>query len=142
LNPLQPGFHDGTDIDPFEIMFIKVKRSMREARWRHTEKAVAVSEWIRSIRIMDVGDGLWNSSASALIAASQRNAWLEAGGVQAAEAEALRRGAACFDWKFYLEANHYDLGHYLIETDSAPNLAWAQFLDMGLYEGRPHRWTC
>ncbi len=56
-------------------------------------------------------------------------------------ADAQRRGKACFDHDFYIRSNMYDLGFMLSLPDPA-NEAWNQFLRMGLFEGRPHRFTC
>ena len=34
-NPIQESFYDGVNADPLEVMFVKVKASMRDARWPH-----------------------------------------------------------------------------------------------------------
>lgn len=130
LNPLQPGFNDGLDIDPLEVMFVKVKASMLAAGWPHAAKAALIDEWIAAAEV----------GGDVAITAAKRNAWLD-GGAQAAEADAARRGQACFDWRFYLDANSYDLGHFR-EADEPAAEAWDQFMRMGIFEGRPHRWSC
>lgn len=47
---------------------------------------------------------------------------------------------ACFDHKFYINSG-YDLA-FIWDQPDPPGLAWDQFLSMGLYEGRPYRFTC
>lgn len=34
-NPIQEAFYDGVNVDPLEVLFVKVKASMRDARWPH-----------------------------------------------------------------------------------------------------------
>ena len=34
-NPIQQNFYDGINADPLEVLFIKVKGSMRQAGWDH-----------------------------------------------------------------------------------------------------------
>jgi len=34
-NPIQESFYDGVNADPLEVLFVKVKASMRDARWSH-----------------------------------------------------------------------------------------------------------
>lgn len=34
-NPIQESFYDGVNVDPLEVLFVKVKASMRDARWPH-----------------------------------------------------------------------------------------------------------
>jgi len=40
-NPIQQDFYDGINADPLEVLFIKVKASMRQAGWGHVTKARA-----------------------------------------------------------------------------------------------------
>ena len=37
-NPIQQDFYDGINADPLEVLFIKVKASMRQAGWGHVTK--------------------------------------------------------------------------------------------------------
>jgi hypothetical protein len=138
MNPLQPGFNDGIDVHPLETMFVKVKRSHLEAGWPHADAGRVMSRW--SDAAMHVGGVTDGASEKALVDAVRRNAWLNGKAVEV-EADALRRGKACFDVAFYLDANAYDLG-FIRELDDFEGAAWEQFIDMGLFEGRPHRWTC
>lgn len=34
-NPIQDSFYDGINVDPLEVLFVKVKASMRDAKWSH-----------------------------------------------------------------------------------------------------------
>lgn len=120
-----------------------------------------------------------------------KNGWTDL--VPARIADAQRRGAACFDRAFYVNANHFDLG--FIEAQPDPQVgsvcsltgklhcrvqqregvcgvsrmqvlnilflclslsqaditslvfllqaaAWQHFLNSGIHDGRPHRFTC
>lgn len=42
--------------------------------------------------------------------------------------------------RFYINSG-YDLS-FIWDQPDPPGLAWEQFLTMGLYEGRPYRFTC
>ena len=50
----------------------------------------------------------------------------------------------CFDWKFYLWANRQDplVDESIVDERERAAAAYEQFATMGVYEGRPHRWTC
>lgn len=129
LNPLQPYFYDGTDIDPMEVMFVKVKDSFLKAGWNSAVRAAHISSWIYE-------ESLPHSDR--LIAISS-NAWLDSK-MQGEIDKATMLGHKCFDWKFYVESNLHDLAYILEEEDPA-RTAWEQFLEMGIFEGRPHQWT-
>ena len=130
LNPLQPHFNDGIDVNPFEVMFVKVKAAFLEAGWSHAASAATFAEWT---------DAVTQGGDQALLAV-QRNRWFETGADALLE-DAKRRGQLCFDVEFYLDANKYDLGHFREMEDPAGE-AWDQFLRMAVFEGRPHRWKC
>ena len=130
FNPLQPGFNDGIDVHPFETMFTKVKASHLEARWPHAVAAHTLSSWIDNGRGPAPNDAI------------QNNAWFSEHGVEAALADAERRGRDCFDVSFYLNANSYDLGFMKNNLQDRDEQAWSQFIEMGIFEGRPHKWLC
>ena len=141
LNPLQPGFNDGVSVDPLEVMFVKVKAAMRAAgNWPHVTAAVKYAQWLQ-LQARE-------AAARAAGASGPSQAWLDA--IAANEwprqqapallAEAQRRGPGCFDHAFYISSG-YDLAFMWDQPDPA-GLAWEQFLSMGLYEGRPYRFTC
>ena len=44
-NPIQQDFYDGINADPLEVLFIKVKASMRQAGWSHVTKARVCCSW-------------------------------------------------------------------------------------------------
>ena len=129
LNPLQPGFYDGTDVDPMEVMFIKVKRAFLKAQWPSATKAEKLSLWKMETMISNETEQIMLSSA---------NDWLDIR-VGKLEQDARKRGMSCFDWEFYLDANKQDP---LIDQDeeNKEEAAWEQFLEMGIFEGRPYRW--
>lgn len=141
LNPLQPGFNDGINVEPLEVMFIKVKAAMLAAgNWPHATAAVKYAQWARLAReeAARVAGGARGASPRWL-AAIAANEWPQARAPELLR-EAQRRGQACFDHKFYIDSG-YDLA-FMWEQPDPPALAWEQFLGMGLYEGRPYRFTC
>lgn len=129
LNPLQPGFYDGTDVDPMEVMFIKVKSAFLDTRWPSATKAEKLSIWK-----METITG--NETEQIILASA--NDWLETR-VKKIEKDAKKRGMSCFDWEYYLQANKQDP---LVDDDEQDleGAAWEQFLEMGIYEGRPYKW--
>lgn len=132
FNPLQPDFNDGISVDPLEVMFIKVKSSMRAAgNWPHVTAAVKLDQWLTAQAA---------GNESLLMESAAANEW-PARVAPALLADARRRGPPCFDTDFYIRSSMYDLGFMLQEADGAQR-AWEQFLQMGLYEGRPYRFTC
>jgi hypothetical protein len=132
LNPIQPDFNDGIDVDMYEVIFMKVKESfLQSSGWRPAVAAATTARWIEE---SDAGGAVLADSV-------QRNAWLEDGVAEKVILEAKKRGRKCFDVDFYLTANEKDLGFFR-KMENIEAEAWDQFLDMGVYEGRPHRWVC
>jgi hypothetical protein len=129
LNPLQPRFYDGTDIDPMEVMFVKVKRAFLKSEWPSAIRAERLSLWRDEATLDNITEHI--------LAASQ-NLWLDTK-VDKTLADAQRRNMSCFDWEYYLGANKQDLSEIWDEGDPEMG-AWDQFIHMGIYEGRPHRW--
>jgi len=132
LNPIQPGFYDGTDVDPMEVMFVKVKSAFLEAvpPWPSAARARQLALWKE-----ERGDPMFaanNEAVPRLEALSER--------YQRERASKLR----CFDWKFYLWANRQDplVDESIVDERERAAAAYEQFATMGVYEGRPHRWTC
>jgi hypothetical protein len=141
MNPLQPGFNDGESITPLEVLFVKVKASAREAGWTHAESAAKMDVWLAAAENEQQQQQKIGSLRTQ--AHIEANAWLEVG-APAAERAARARASidpTCFDWQFYIAANRNDIGFYADLSDPA-GAALNQFLNMGVHEGRPHRWTC
>ena len=144
LNPLQPGFNDGISVSPMEVMFIKVKASMRAAgNWPHVATTVKYAHWAAlgsaEAAAHVAGTVPSGKHSQVLLDSVHANEW-PATAAPALLAEARRRGPACFDHAFYIDSG-YDLS-FMWEQEDPPGLAWDQFLSMGLFEGRPYRWTC
>lgn len=141
LNPLQPGFNDGLSVEPLEVMFIKVKASMRAAgNWPHVTAAVKYAQWLSlQTREAEARAAARPGPSQAWLDAVAANEW-PAKAAPALLADAQRRGPACFDHTFYIDSG-YDL-KFMWDQPDPPGLAWDQFLSMGLYEGRPYRFTC
>ena len=80
------------------------------------------------------------SSVPAQAADLQANAWMTHERPRI-YAEAEKRGSKCFDHEFYVNATPGELGILLQDPD--PEAAvWRHFLDSGIREGRPFRYTC
>lgn len=128
-NPIQDFFYDGISIDPLEVLFVKVKASMRDATWSHVMQALKYDEWQR----------MSLTGTSDRMASIKNNGWTK---LLASKVEdAKSHGVACFDHVFYVKANHYDL--QFIEKNANPQAtAWQHYIDSGIQEGRPHRFTC
>ncbi len=132
LNPLQPDFNDGIDVNLYEVMFIKLKKSfLKSSGWRSAVAAATTSRWMEET----------DTGGDVLVDSVQQNAWLEQGMAEKVVLDAKRRGRKCFDVDFYLTANEYDLGFFR-KLENPNEEAWNQFIEMGVYEGRPHRWIC
>lgn len=128
MNPLQPKFYDGIDIDPLEVMFVKVKDAFLEADWQSARRGERMSEWKKAAKK--------TPKEHAFLAA--QSLWLDEKAEKAVE-RAERLTHSCFDWEFYIKANEKDLA-YLRKEEHPPYAAWDQYVDMGLFEGRPHKW--
>ena len=132
LNPIQPGFYDGTDVDPMEVMFVKVKSAFLEAvpPWPSAVRAHRLSLWKEERG--DPAAAAHNEVVPRLEALSER--------YQHERASKLR----CFDWEFYLQANKQDplVDESIIDRRERAAAAYEQFATMGVFEGRPYRWTC
>ena len=46
-NPIQEAFYDGVNVDPLEVLFVKVKASMRDARWPHVLQVPPLSPFMQ-----------------------------------------------------------------------------------------------
>jgi hypothetical protein len=51
------------------------------------------------------------------------------------------RGQGCFDANFYIAASHNDLA-WMAKQPQPSHVAFAHFLNSGIREGRPYRFTC
>lgn len=100
LSTLQPGFNDGINVEPLEVMFIKVKAAMRAAgNWPHVTTAVKYAEWLQLHTAEAARRAKGASGHSvALLESVAANEWPEKA-APVLLAEAQRRGQACFDHK-------------------------------------------
>lgn len=143
MNPLPPSFNDGITITPLEVMFIKVKGSMKAAGWPQVEQAIKFDTWLsNSSGVGEVSNDSSNDDELLLVQKqlATSNEWMKVKAQKAVQA-AQKRGKACFDHLFYIQSNAYDIGFMGQAIDPAGQ-AWEQFLRMGIYEGRPHRFLC
>lgn len=138
MNPLPPEFNDGITITPLEVMFVKVKGSMKAAQWPQVEQAIKYDTWLSNNNGREVSNDNELKLQQQQLATS--NEWMTVKAQKAVQA-AEKRGKACFDHLFYIQSNAYDIGFMGQGVDPAGQ-AWEQFLRMGIYEGRPHRFLC
>lgn len=128
-NPIQESFYDGINVDPLEVLFVKVKASMRDAKWSHVLQAKKYDEWQQMASL----------GAADRLEKLKRNEWTAL--LPSKVEEASHHGAACFDHVFYTSANHNDLG-FINQQKDPQAAAWQHFIQSGIQEGRPHRFTC
>ncbi|KAL4442029.1 hypothetical protein ABPG77_011290 [Micractinium sp. CCAP 211/92] len=145
-NPLPAGANNGVDVDPLEVLFIKVKSNMLAAEWPAVRLAEKLSEWAR------LAD---EQAARAAAGLAPTDAWLESFSASSPEAppastlhrladirlQAAQRGQSCFDAAFYLASSSDLPGAARWQPDAAA-WAWDHFLRFGAGEGRPFRFTC
>ena len=67
------------------------------------------------------------------------NQWLDI--LPSRKVQAEQHGQDCFDQDFYIAANKYDLA-FMAQQPDPKAAAWQHFLNMGIGEGRPHRYLC
>lgn len=132
MNPIQPGFYDGTDVDPMEVMFVKVKSAFLEA----------LPPWPSAVRANRLS--IWRMEQGDTIAASHNEIVPR---LEALSEQYQRQRVSklpCFDWEFYLRANKQDplVDENIADEQERAAAAYEQFVTMGIFEGRPHRWTC
>ena len=166
-NPLSgDGWNDGVNVDPLEVMFVKVRLS-RPARahcgggstrghsrpnrhccrpaqvkapmlaWPHVATAVKMAQWARA---SDEAAGRARAGlppSAQHLAALACNDWRPA---PPSVVDALRAGPACWDADYYVDANP-DLA-FLRHLDDGEEQAYRHFRGWGFWEGRPFRTIC
>ena len=113
------------------VLLREQKSFLKSSGWRSAVAAATTSRWMEET----------DTGGDVLVDSVQQNAWLEQGMAEKVVLDAKRRGRKCFDVDFYLTANEYDLGFFR-KLENPNEEAWNQFIEMGVYEGRPHRWIC
>lgn len=46
-DPVYAGWNAGIDVDPLEVMFVKIKEQQPAAAWLHVKVALKFTEWLR-----------------------------------------------------------------------------------------------
>ncbi|KAI8473473.1 MAG: hypothetical protein J3K34DRAFT_518952 [Monoraphidium minutum] len=129
--------YDGTWLDPFEAMFVRVKAHLLLHRLPSAAKAVRLSSWEAAV-IVDrlraaAREGV---NVSARIAGNdykQSAARFKLPRVLTA----LVRGMSCFDVDFFV-ARNADVR----SQSQYPHVVWRFFVYMGQFEDRAYRYTC
>ncbi|KAI7836092.1 hypothetical protein COHA_010020 [Chlorella ohadii] len=123
-NPYGEHYLDGISLNPFEVLFVKVKERVLQNDWSFAVQAVKYTHWMEAQAAgkPDVASNAYRDNNKPLRA--PRLAYLQA------------RGPECFDWQYYLQQNQ-DLKHYTTKAE-----LWSHFLRGGAYEGRAFRFTC
>ncbi|KAG2498860.1 hypothetical protein HYH03_003052 [Edaphochlamys debaryana] len=117
--------YDGISLDPYEVLFIKVKQVLLERNVTSALTAAKLSTWQEQL-------GSGNTSMVTANAYAADEFAYKAPRILTVKS----RGNACFDMNFYRTHNP-DLGH--IRSEAA---AWKHFTFFGQFERRPHRFTC
>lgn len=123
-NPYGEFYLDGVSLNPFEVLFVKVKERVVQSDWSFALQAVKYTEWMEAQASgkPDVVSNVYRDDPKPF--RYPRLAWMQA------------RGPDCWDETYYLQQNP-DLGHYTTKEE-----LWGHFLRGGAYEGRGFRFTC
>lgn len=126
-NPYGEHYLDGVSLNPFEVLFVKVKERVLQNEWSFAVQAKKYTEWMRQ-----QAEGKPEIASNVYKTEPRRINFPRL-------AYMLQRGPECFDWHYYLAKNE-DL-RQRPEMQSKDAL-WAHFLRVGAYEGRHYRFTC
>lgn len=124
VNPYVELHYDGISLNPYEVMFVKVKGILLGLGWTSMQYAVKYGHWMDQQvgpKPVDVSSNEWNSRTAALKERSILHS--------------RNRGIGCFDMVYYLEHSP-DLRTF------PPAAAWEHFITMGQFEARPAKWIC
>lgn len=145
MNPDARGANDGMDLDPTEVLFVKMKAHKLDHRDPAAVKAHKYSAWMTAHRHRNDSGVYDNELTHPRQAALQHvpQVFLQ-----------LARGVECFDVDYYLHENA-DVAEELakdqdVEADtqdvdalhSLAQAAWEHFVYKGQFEERPFRWLC
>eukprot|EP00884_Botryococcus_braunii_P001513 jgi/Botrbrau1/11362/Bobra.0038s0111.2 len=122
LNPYAEFSYDGTALNPFEVLFIKVKSFTLDGQWSAPKQALKYAQWMDD----EKSPGIVNSNnylAEKFVLRLPRMLMM------------VMRGRSCFDFKFYQKRSR-DLQGLPREK------LWPHFVHDGQFEGRPFRFTC
>lgn len=123
-NPYGENYLDGVSLNPFEVLFVKVKERVLQNDWSFAVQAKKYHHWMdaQAAGTPDVVSNVYRDDPKPF--RYPRLAYMQA------------RGPDCFDEAYYLQQNS-DLKHYTTKEE-----LWGHFLRGGAYEGRAFRFTC
>ncbi|KAL4428545.1 hypothetical protein ABPG75_002634 [Micractinium tetrahymenae] len=123
-NPYGEYYLDGVSLNPFEVLFVKVKERVLQNDWSFAVQAKKYTEWMeaQAAGTPDVASNVYRDDPKPF--RLPRLAYMQA------------RGPDCWDEAYYLQQNP-DLKHYTTKEE-----LWGHFLRGGAYEGRSFRFTC
>lgn len=123
-NPYGEYFYDGIGLNPFEVLFVKMKEKALQNDWSFSLQAAKYTQWMQ------------NQSSGQFDILSNEYKEDMARFRKVRKAYFTMRGPACFDDEYYVKENP-DLKVY-----TSPEERWAHFLRAGAFEGRGFRFTC
>lgn len=125
VNPYGENYYDGITIDPFEVVFVKVKDLLLERDWSYAVHAAKYDLWLQvqeKDRLSAITGNVWKEDPSKL---------------KRYKIGYMRYfGSACFDAAFYRD-NNWDQKAVANDTQ-----LWEHWVQSGQFEARPHRFTC
>ncbi|KAK9816513.1 hypothetical protein WJX72_001363 [[Myrmecia] bisecta] len=123
LNPYAEFAYDGIELNPMEVVFVKVKDFLLDVGWVAPTMATTYDRWISTKGVQ----GVVNSNMYAADRDTYRLPKILA---------LQKRDPACFDFDYYL-AKSKDL-----PSSMTRQAAWDHLVNHGQFEGRSFRFTC
>lgn len=123
-NPYGEHYYDGISLNPFEVLFVKVKEKVVQNEWSFAMEAIKYGQWMeqQANGVLEVVSNIYRTNP---------------GPIQAPRLAYMKmRGPDCFDADYYAEKNA-DIKQWKTKEE-----LWSHFLRSGCHEGRAYRFTC
>jgi hypothetical protein len=123
-NPYGEHYYDGISLNPFEVMFVKVKERVLQNDWSFAVQAQKYTGWMEAQEegVHEITSNIYKT---------------DPGPINAPRLAYMRmRGPDCFDAEYYTEKNP-DIRLWKTKEE-----LWGHFLRVGAYEGRAFKFTC
>lgn len=123
-NPYGEHYYDGISLNPFEVMFVKVKERVLQNDWSFAVQAQKYTTWMEAQEegVHEITSNIYKT---------------DPGPINAPRLAYMRmRGPDCFDAEYYAEKNP-DIRRWKTKEE-----LWGHFLRVGAYEGRAFKFTC
>lgn len=124
-NPYGEYYYDGISLNPYEVVFVKVKGDMVQSGWSYAMYAKKYEQWLEASEAhnQEISTNVWKTNTAEI--KGPKIAYLR------------QRGNKCFDFDYFMEVNK-DLPASFPDKEAV----WEYFVTGGQFEGRPFRFTC